>query len=70
MRNLNIEFGAFADPIIEQIGEEDISCRRELQIIQEDANAITRLSVRGLIGERLTINLRKKITKKIKKYLT
>lgn len=64
---LYIGFGALAEPIIEQLRRQGFVAHYGVQADtwQKDADAITRLAVRGLISETTASSARRRLTKTI-----
>lgn len=59
---LALHLGAFCDPIIKQIVEQGFSLKEnEAEHFQKDADAITRLSVRGLVTMSSVKSARRKL---------
>lgn len=66
--NVTITFGAMSPQLREQLQHQGMRTRdaNQLKHLQMDADAVTRLCVRGMITQGETHNARKKITKKIR----
>ena len=69
-QSFRIEFGAFAPPLREQLiaagyTTKDVKASKDLTHCQFDADAVSRLSVRGIITQSSADSARKKIVKKI-----
>lgn len=63
---INISFGALAPTIAEQLEKQNVGVEPErLEHFQKDADAISRLHVRGLIPDSVAKNIREKLMKKI-----
>lgn len=58
---ISVQFGAFAPPLREQVGVRGIQATR----LQRDADAITRLAVRGLLSDAETGRARRRLMKRI-----
>jgi hypothetical protein len=61
---LKIELGALCPSLKEQLAELVID-DAELALLDQDADAITRLHIRGLIPEAVAMNARRKLVRKI-----
>lgn len=59
---ISIELGALAPPLAEQLGLESTE---RLDHLQKDADALTRLRVRGLLTERESTAASKRLVKRI-----
>jgi hypothetical protein len=68
MEKIGIHFGALSQPIHKQLGIKRID--EDLKHLQEDADAVTRLAVRGLLADSVVRKTRQKIMKEISKYLS
>ena len=68
---LSIRLGALAPKIKEQLDSEGITDYDEicLDVFQKDADAISRLSIRGLIPESIAVKARVRLMKKLAKWL-
>lgn len=54
---ISISFGALANPLHEQLAQQGFDIpMEEFRVPQDDANAITRVRIRGLITNTLLIN--------------
>lgn len=63
---LSISFGALADPIKKQIEAAGLSIsKREADLLQRDAEAITRCYIRGLIPDSVAERARMRLLKNI-----
>ena len=70
MSKIGITFGAMADPIIKQLLGQDVTkIPDRINAYQEDADAITRLSIKGLLAESETRRARMRLLKIIIKNL-
>lgn len=67
--SLTLSFGALAKPIVQQVQEQGISCGYEISPFQADADAITRLYIRGVLRESEKERLRKKLLQNIVAFL-
>ena len=68
---ISIRLGALAPKISEQLDSIGISNydKEYLDVFQKDADAISRLSIRGFISESVGITARKRLMKKLAKWL-
>ena len=67
-KKVQIHFGALSLPIVDQLLEQGVSViPGDINHFQTDANAITRLVLRGLISEAQARTARGKLIKKIAK---
>ena len=67
---IGIEFGALAPKIAVQITNAGYSANEDgIAHCQKDADALTRLAVRGLLPDNVTHNGRKKLMKHILRYV-
>jgi hypothetical protein len=65
---MNLQLGALAPSIGEQLAEQGLSCQRgELRHFQRDDDAITRLAVRQLITQTQVEAARKRLVARIAK---
>lgn len=63
---LELDFGALVPSIADQLAAKGMkAARNDLKHWQADANAITRLSIRGLISDSAARAARQKLTRKI-----
>lgn len=61
---VTIDFGAMAPTLSKQLAKIGLSLSRDtLKIIQRDADAITRLYMRGLLSDSQTLTARRKLMK-------
>ncbi len=68
---LQIDFGAMAPKLKEQIKAADLKADSDgIEHCQKDADALTRLAVRGLLPDSAVRNGRKKLMKHILRYVT
>ena len=67
MKTLVINFGALADTLADQILSQGLIYKdaARLDHFQQDANAISRLSIRGYLSDSIAKNCRAKLMKKI-----
>jgi len=63
---VDIELGAIAKPLSEQISEA-VMDRRDVAMFQKDSDAISRLYIRGLIPESQARSAKMKLMKKMQK---
>ena len=63
---VDIELGAIAKPLSEQIPEA-VMDRRDVAMFQKDSDAISRLYIRGLIPESQARSAKMKLMKKMQK---
>ncbi len=68
-KTMQIELGALAKPLTEQLAGSGID-HKKLQVFDLDANAISRLYVRGLITESQATAARKKLLRTIQGAVT
>jgi len=68
MSKIDIELGALAKPLSEQIPETAMD-RRAVAMFQKDSEAISRLYIRGLIPESQVRAVKMKLIKKMQKAL-
>lgn len=61
MNKLNIKLGALAPKLIEQIKVKEKFQEKIVQFLQEDADAVTRLQVRGLLTDKESSLVRKRL---------
>lgn len=70
---IGIHFGALADPIVDQLKQQGIELDAAdievFKFFQEDAKSLTRVYIRGLFPQSAVENARRKLMKKIIKYL-
>jgi hypothetical protein len=67
---LRIAFGAMSKPLHEQISEHGIPVTQdEMSHYQKDAEAITRLRIRGMLSDKEVGNTQIRLMKNIVKYL-
>jgi hypothetical protein len=67
---LRIAFGAMSKPLHEQISEHGIPIKEgEMAHYQKDAEAITRLRIRGMLSDKEVGNTQIRLMKSITKYL-
>jgi len=69
---MQIELGALSEPLTDQLGRNiklTPEQRKEAGIYDKDADAISRLYIRGLIPESQADNARRKLLKKIERLL-
>lgn len=68
--SINISYGATAPSIYKQIKDLDLRFDKEtLDSFDDDAAAISRLYVRGLITETMMVKARQRLTQHIREYL-
>jgi len=60
---MNISLGAFAKPISVQIGIQN----QKTEVLDLDADAITRLRIRGYLTDSVLVSVHKKLIKNIEK---
>jgi hypothetical protein len=65
---ISINFGAMVEPIKDQLKRQDVDFDyRQINLLQLDSDAITRLLIQGLISESVAHKSREKLMKKIVK---
>lgn len=67
-----IHFGALAEPITVQLKKQKLAipnCGNDLKHIQADADAVTRLAVRGYVPDGMKRTLHKKLMRRIREVL-
>lgn len=70
--SFGIHFGALAEPIAVQLKNQQLAipnCGNELKHIQADADAVTRLAVRGYVPDGMKRVLHKKLMRRIREAL-
>ena len=65
MSEVTIDFGALAEPLDQQLERQGFINVQQLELLQRDADEISRLFVRGLIGDAETQRARKRLPKSI-----
>lgn len=69
---MQIILGALADPLMDQLAEINTTPKQkaEIEMLDKDADAISRLYIRGLIPESQATKAREKLMRRIKQMLS
>lgn len=69
-KEFNLSFGALSEPLKKQLAEQGLRMKSKyLQHFQKDADALSRLHIRGLIPDSEVRKIRQKLMKSITKKL-
>lgn len=66
-KNISLSMGALSKPLVEQFIEQGFVAPKQIELYQQDADAITRLLIRGFIPPSVAHKARQKLVKEIGK---